>query len=48
MFLILFGFRVFQKYAMSSVHKNPKTYFNIEYFANRGQIFLRYQIDLLG
>ena len=32
----------FQKYAITSVHKNPKIYVNIHYFANRGHTFLPY------
>ena len=32
----------FQKYSMSSVQKNPKIYFNIHYFANRGHTSLPY------
>ena len=32
----------FQKYAMTSVHKNRKIYVNIHYFANRRYAFLPY------
>ena len=35
-------FVYFQKYAMTSAHKNPKIYVNIHYFANCGHTFLRY------
>ena len=30
----------FQKYAMTSVHKNPKIYVNVHCFRNRGNTFL--------
>ena len=38
----------FQKYAMTSVHKNPEIYVNIHYFPNGEHTFLPYQINLLG
>ena len=48
-----FGFNLisvlvfFQKYAMTSVHKNPKICVNIHYFTTRGHSFLLYEINLL-
>ena len=40
--LVLFVFWCFQKYTMTSIHKNPKIYVNIHYFTNCRQNFLHY------
>ena len=29
---------IFQKYAMTSIHENPKIFVNIHYFTNRGHV----------
>ena len=42
------GLVFFQKYAMTSVQKNPKNCVNIHYFTNRRPTFLCYYINLLA
>ena len=47
--LILFVFQCFfKKCAVTSVHKNPKIYVNIRYFANRGHFFFLIKLICLA
>ena len=41
-FIFISALVIFQKYAMTSVHKNPKICANIHYFTNYGHTFRRY------